>query len=231
MQRGYMIAVEGADKAGKHTQVVKIVDYLKSKNIFAETLDFPQYDSFFGKMITNYLNGDFGTTYNLPAEYTMLPYALDRLKFQPLIKKWLDEGKWIVLDRYSYSNCFSVAKCPSQEWGEKISFMEKLEFDELGIRPPDYNIYLSVDPKIAFNMRTKNLKQYQNGRADIHERNLDLLSNVSKVYTLIARENPTKWTVIDEMKSDKHRMNIEEVFSHIYPVLDKLIRQQLQGQK
>ena len=72
MSNGYMLAIEGTDKAGKHTQVMKIMQYLHSRGIMAETLDFPQYNAFFGRMVRDYLNGKFGTTRNLPAEYTML---------------------------------------------------------------------------------------------------------------------------------------------------------------
>ena len=120
MNTGYMIAVEGADKAGKHTQVMNIIKYLRARDIAAETLDFPQYNAFFGRMIRDYLNGKFGATRDLPAEYTMLPYALDRLQHQPQISKWLNDGKWVILDRYTYSNSFSVAKYPRDKWDEKI---------------------------------------------------------------------------------------------------------------
>ena len=79
MATGKLIAVEGADKAGKHTQVMNIVNYLQSQNIPVQTLDFPQYKAFFGRFVRDYLNGKFGATRDLPAEYTMLPYAMDRL--------------------------------------------------------------------------------------------------------------------------------------------------------
>ena len=46
-----MIAIEGTDKAGKHTQVMKILGYLRAHGIAAETLDFPQYNAFFGRMV------------------------------------------------------------------------------------------------------------------------------------------------------------------------------------
>ena len=45
MQTGYMIAVEGTDKSGKHTQVMNIINYLRERRISAETLDFPQYNA------------------------------------------------------------------------------------------------------------------------------------------------------------------------------------------
>ena len=223
MNNGHMIAIEGTDKAGKHTQVMKILEYLRAHGIAAETLDFPQYNAFFGRMVRDYLNGKFGATRDLPAEYTMLPYALDRLQHQPKIATWLCDGKWVILDRYTYSNSFSVAKYPREQWADKIKFMEDLEFNQLGIIKPDYNIYLYLDPRISYNMRHTGLKQYQNGRPDIHESDFKLLYDVSNVYKQIATSNPTTWTVVDEMRPDGTRMGIDEVFSHLTPVIDKLI--------
>ena len=219
-----MITVEGTDKAGKHTQVMNIVNYLHSRGIAAETLDFPQYNAFFGRLVRDYLNGKFGATRDLPAEYTMLPYALDRLQHQPKIAGWLRDGKWVVLDRYTYSNSFSVAKYPRDQWAQKIQFMEDLEFNQMGIIRPDHNIYLYLDPRISYNMRNTGLKQYQNGRPDIHESDFQLLYDVSNVYKQIAAANPKTWTVVDEMRSDGTRMGIDEVFSHLRPVIDNLIR-------
>lgn len=219
-----MIAVEGTDKAGKHTQVMNIMKYLQSRGIAAETLDFPQYNAFFGRLVRDYLNGKFGATRDLPAEYTMLPYALDRLQHQPKIAEWLRDGKWVILDRYTYSNSFSVAKYPRDQWAQKIQFMEDLEFNQMGIIRPDHNIYLYLDPRISYNMRHTGLKQYQNGRPDIHESDFKLLYDVSNVYKQIAAANPKTWTVVDEMRNDGTRMGINEVFAQLRPVLDKFIR-------
>ena len=65
MPSGKLIAVEGADKAGKHTQVMNIVNYLQNHNIPVQTLDFPQYKAFFGRFVRDYLNGKFGATRDL----------------------------------------------------------------------------------------------------------------------------------------------------------------------
>ncbi len=221
---GYMIAVEGADKAGKHTQVMKIVEYLRANGIPAETLDFPQYNAFFGRLVKDYLNGKFGAVRDLPAEYTMLPYALDRQQHQPLIKSWLDAGKWVVLDRYTYSNSFSVAKTPRDQWDSKIQYLQDLEFNQMGIIKPDHNIYLYLDPKISYNMRTQGLKAYQNGKADIHESDFQLLYDVSNVYRHIAASDPKNWTIVDEMRPDGTRMSIDDVFGALRPVIDNLIQ-------
>ncbi|MBE6459362.1 MAG: hypothetical protein E7009_00030 [Alphaproteobacteria bacterium] len=224
MPSGKLIAVEGADKAGKHTQVMNIVNYLKSLGIPVQTLDFPQYKAFFGRLTRDYLNGKFGATRDLPAEYTMLPYALDRQQHMPLIKGWLDSGNWVILDRYTYSNAFSIAKTSREQWDSKINFLEDLEFTNMGILRPDYNIYLYLDPRVAYEMRNTGLKEYQNGKPDIHESDFQLLYDVSNVYRHIASRNPGQWTVVDEMRADGTRMNIDQVFDVIRPTIDGMLQ-------
>ena len=224
MKQGKLIAVEGADKAGKHTQVMNIVNYLRSQGVPVQTLDFPQYSAFFGQFVRDYLNGKFGPTRDLPAEYTMLPYALDRQQHTPLIRNWLNSGNWVILDRYTYSNVFSVAKTPRDQWDNKIDFLEKLEFEQMGILRPDYNIYLYLDPRVAYEMRNTGLKAYQNGKPDIHESDFQLLYDVSNVYRHVASRNPRQWTIIDEMRPDGTRMAIDQVFDAIRPTIDNMMQ-------
>ena len=219
-----IIAVEGADKAGKHTQVVRIVEYLNKQGIATETLDFPQYKSYWGMFIKDYLNGKFGkNTRDLPAEYTMLPYALDRQAHMPQIRKWVDMGKWVVFDRYTYSNAFSIAKLPREQWNDKIAYLENMEFNQMGIIRPDYNIYLYLPARISYEMRNQGLKDYQNGKPDIHESDFRLLEDVSCVYKTIAENNAKNWTVVNEIKSDGTRMSPDEVFACVREILDRRI--------
>lgn len=218
-----IIAVEGADKAGKHTQVMKIVEYLNGRGIATETLDFPQYNAYWGRFIKRYLNGEFGATRDLPAEYTMLPYALDRLAHTSKIRKWIDMGKWVVFDRYTYSNAFSIAKLPRDQWQQKIAHLEDMEFNQMGIIRPDYNIYLYLPAEISYSMRNQGLKAYQNGKPDIHESDLKLLTDVSDVYKTIAARNAKNWAVVNEIKSDGTRMSPDEIFASLRPIVDKMI--------
>ena len=103
-------------------------------------------------------------------------------------------------------------------------FLENLEFVNMGILRPDYNIYLYLDPRVAYEMRNTGLKEYQNGKPDIHESDFQLLYDVSNVYRHIAARDPKKWTVIDEMQPDGTRMNIDQVFDKIRPVIDGFIQ-------
>ncbi|GHS98930.1 thymidylate kinase [Bacteroidia bacterium] len=221
-----LIAVEGADKSGKRTQVLEICKYLESRGIPVETIDFPRYNrSPWGDMAAAYLRGEYGEVMDIPAEYKMLPYALDRADFQAQLRSFLDAGKWVVFDRYAYSNLFSVAQNPPELWDEKIRYLETLEFDWLNIMRSDHNIYLALDAKISHSLRNTALKDYQKQQAnlDIHERNLDLLASVAKAYHYVAARDPAHWTVINQMQPDGSRMTISEVSAVIFKQIDKLI--------
>ncbi|MDR1206870.1 MAG: hypothetical protein LBK26_00420 [Rickettsiales bacterium] len=224
MKNAMIIAVEGADRAGKATQVRNIMNYLHGQNIMAQTLDFPQYNAYFGKFAKDYLNGKYGHFRDLPAEYAMMPYALDRLQHQPLIKEWLDSGAWIVLDRYSYSNIFSVAKCPHENWEEKINYLEDLEFNQLGLLRPDYNFYLYLPPEISYQLRNIGGKAADMGKTDIHEADFSLQRNTTEAYKYLTERRPQEWSFIDQMQGDV-RLSADQVFvQKIQPIIDRLTR-------
>jgi dTMP kinase len=221
-----IIAIEGADRAGKATQVKNIVEYLRGLNIKAETLDFPQYTEFFGKLAKNYLNGKYGAIMDLPAEYAMMPYAQDRWQHQPKMKEWLDSGAWVILDRYTYSNVFSVAKCPQPQWEEKIRFLEEYEFDQLGIMRPKHNFYLYIPPEISYANRNIGGKAAAAGEVDIHENNFELQKNVSKAYKYLASRRPDEWSFIEQMTDAKTRLPADQVFTQkIKPIIDGFIKE------
>ncbi len=214
-----IIAVEGADKAGKHTQVMRIVEYLNGQGVATETLDFPQYDSETGRQIKSYLTAES----NPSREHVMRLFAADRLAQMPRIKQWIDAGKWIVFDRYTYSNVYSIARLPREQWIPEIANLEIMEFDQMGIIRPDHNIYLYLPARISYAMRNHGLKAYQNGKPDIHESNPRLLTDVADVYKALATRDSKHWTVVDEIKPNGIRMNPDDVFNEIRPVLNRFI--------
>ena len=72
-------------------------------------------------------------------------------------------------------------------------------------------------------MRNQGLKAYQNGKPDINESDLNLLISVADVYKTLAARDPKNWTVVDEIKSDGNRMDPNEVFATLRPIVNKLV--------
>ena len=79
---GRFIVLEGIDSAGKKTQTQLLEKFLSGKGYKVKSLHFPQYDTDFGKLVGNYLRGEYGKLDELPPEIPCLLYALDRYQFK-----------------------------------------------------------------------------------------------------------------------------------------------------
>ncbi|MGB7433974.1 MAG: hypothetical protein WBW49_01050, partial [Candidatus Acidiferrum sp.] len=102
--RGLLIAIEGIDGSGKHTQAKLLEHSLSAKGYSVFTTGFPQYDSWFGSMVGKFLNGDYGPLQAVDPHFSALLYAGDRFEAKPRIESVLNEGKIVLVDRYVASN-------------------------------------------------------------------------------------------------------------------------------
>src|SRR6202045_2729008 len=101
---GKLIAIEGIDGSGKRTQVGLLEKALTAKGHAIYSTGFPQYDSWFGKMVGQFLNGDFGALETVDPHFSALLYAGDRFEAKQELSSALDQGQLILADRYIASN-------------------------------------------------------------------------------------------------------------------------------
>jgi len=217
-----IVSIEGIDGSGKGTNVNKIVEYLRSQRKKVIKYSFPQYETTIGKLIARYLKGDFGDINKVPYELICTAYAADRASIQSELKNTLNSVDYIILDRYTYSNLFTAAKLPEDQWDTFINWIEDMEFNNLGILKPDYNFYLYVDPMISIQrIEERGKRDYQDGKEDIHENNKELLINTAKCYLKFANSRDN-WFVIDQMV-DGQQLPPDKVFEKIKEKLDLII--------
>ena len=111
MKKGKLIVFDGGDAVGKKTQSDKLTARLISENFPLMTYSFPQYETHFGKMVKQYLNGEFGNPVNINPKMASLLYALDRQQAAPSIRQSLESGTNVLCNRYIESNMgFQSAK-------------------------------------------------------------------------------------------------------------------------
>jgi len=78
--RGRLIAIEGIDGSGKNTQMRLLEQDLTSRGFAVYSTGFPQYESWFGRMVGQFLNGDLGPLDKVDPHFSALLYAGDRFE-------------------------------------------------------------------------------------------------------------------------------------------------------
>src|SRR5271169_3521244 len=104
VKSGKLIAIEGIDGSGKRTQLDLLSSELDSRGLNTFRISFPRYESFYGKLVGRYLNGEFGALDAVDPHLSSLLYAGDRLEAKPEIEGALSAGKIVLADRYVGSN-------------------------------------------------------------------------------------------------------------------------------
>lgn len=210
MSKGKFFVFEGIDGSGKSTQTKLLAEALKQKGHEIEKIDFPQYGKASAGMLENYLKGFYGTSEEVGPYKASIFYACDRYDLSFKIRKWLEEGKIVVSDRYVVSNIgHQGGKLISNEaeWSKYVDWLYQLEYELFGIPKPDYTLILKISPELSQKMSNKitddDKKQKRiaylgnDKKHDIHERDREHLANALKSYVSIAQKYPDEYKIIE----------------------------------
>jgi len=112
--RGALIVLEGCDRSGKTTQCTKLVETLNNMKIPAKKMSFPDRSTPIGSIINDYLS----KAIELPDRSVHLLFSANRWELEPEIRKQIELGVTLIVDRYSYSGVvFTSAKqCVDFKW-------------------------------------------------------------------------------------------------------------------
>lgn len=129
--RGALIAIEGLDRTGKTTQTERLLAKLKELNITHKLVKFPKRDTQIGKLINTYLTEK---SFELNDQAAHLLFSANRWEVIEEIKKDLQDGTVVILDRYVYSGvAYSAAKGLDFQWCLS---------PDIGLPKPDLTIFL-----------------------------------------------------------------------------------------
>lgn len=152
MARGKFIVFDGADGAGKSTQLRLLAARLRRAGKRVAIVDFPQYrTTFFGKFLRRLLDGEFGPMGDLNPFLTSLAYAGDRWQAKEQIERMLKKGVIVLADRYASANMIHQgAKFASaKKRASFLRWLKTLEFSIYRIPKPDVVFFFDVPPAVS----------------------------------------------------------------------------------
>ena len=224
-----LFVIEGLDGAGKSTQVRLLRKYLESVSGELEYIHFPRYDSpVYGDLISRFLRGDFGSINAVHPQLVALLYAEDRHGAAPELRKSLQEGRPILLDRYVYSNiAYQCAKIDDQNEREALrKWIDDTEYGDFGLPRPDLNLFLDVpigfvEKKLTADRKGEN-REYLAGSRDIHEADINFQKKVRDVYLRQCEVDP-KFERIDCSGPDGTMLPPDKIFAKIKAAVDNTL--------
>lgn len=215
---GRIIVLDGLDGSGKTTQIEMLKKRLVAEGFSFEFFHFPQYERFFGSLVGKYLKGEFGKKEEIPIEIVILLYAIDRYDVKPLIEKFLEEGKIVIMDRYLQSSL--VYQSVFFEGKKKKEILEWNKIVNSKLPQADAFFYLNM-PREA----SEQLVSSRGNVKDIHESDSAFLDNVRKTYLELAKSEKN-WHVIScAVKKGKEWeiKSIQEIHEIIWKKIAKLL--------
>lgn len=216
MEKGKLIVIEGAcDGIGKTTQYEMLCNHFLNDGREIANHHFPSYGTYQGVPVEKYLKGEFGQPNELSPYFINSLYANDRgITWYTKLKPLYDEGKVVLLDRYTTSSLiYQSALIEDIEQKKKfIDFVIDFEYHKIGIKEPDNVIFLYAPFELVTEMRNAR-KQNDGVVNDIHESNLEFMKKVYESAMFIA--DYLSWDKIQCNDGNKMR-SIDDIHEEIY---------------
>lgn len=217
---GKLIVIEGADGAGKATQVALLVERLRGEGMGVETLELPRYEeTFFGTYIKEWLDEVHGNFIELDPRLASILFAGDRFETKEIIQSWLDEGKHVILDRYvTASMLHQGAKISDVEKrGAFLLWLHRLEYDVFKLPRPDMVVYLDMPAEMRHALLTTDESKPNLGHT---ETDTEYQAAVQKAAEKIAALE--KWHTISCLMDGKLRSK-DNINTELYGIVRPLL--------
>ena len=199
------ITFEGGEGCGKSVQARLLADFLRKKGIDAIETKEPGGTEVGAQLRKILVEGDAN---KLDCVSEMLLYYADR-RVHLTSKIWpaLEQGKWVISDRYADSTMayqYFGYECRLEK--ELLDSMYKIVAGEF---LPDLTIILDIDPKEGLRRSFAKAEQMQEKELRFESMDLTFHENLRKGFLEIAKENPKRCVVVDAARS------IEDIHSEI----------------
>ena len=185
--KGKFITFEGVDGAGKSTHIDEVISFLESQNISVKRTREPGGTKLGEKLRELLLHDEMD-----PETETLLMFAARRQHIAEIIKPNLDEGIFVVSDR------FTDATYAYQYGGKQVAY-SKIQTLEAWVHP-DLNADLTLLFDLPVEISIDRLKK--NRTPDKFEKESEAFFNrLRNVYLDLARQHPNRYKIINANQS------------------------------
>lgn len=218
--KGKLIVLEGTDCSGKHTQGELLVRNLKEKGMLAVYLSFPNYDTPTGKIVGGPILGKEEIspcwfpegTVQIDPYIACLYYAADRKYNIKAVQDYIDQGYYVILDRYITSNMAHQGSKISdrEERFHMFQWIDKLEYWLLNLPKPDKTIFLHMPCEKSIELSIKR------GNRDEAEKSSEHLKKAEETYLELSELY--RWQTI-QCVEDGNLRPIDEIAQEILKIV------------
>ena len=187
ISKGKFITFEGVDGAGKSTHIDAVISFLESNNISVKRTREPGGTKLGEKLRELLLHDEMD-----PETETLLMFAARRQHIAEIIKPNLDEGIFVVSDR------FTDATYAYQYGGKQVAY-SKIQTLEAWVHPDlkaDLTLLFDLPVEISIDRLKKNRTP------DKFEKESEAFFNrLRNVYLDLARQHPNRYKIINANQS------------------------------
>ncbi len=214
---GKLIVIEGvSDGVGKTTQIKELYNRLIKDGEDVVFHHFPSYGSVGASLVEEYLKGNLGKREGIGPYAISSFYAVDRFyAYHNELKEALEDGKIVLLDRYTTSNLiYQGSFFEREKKDEFLDYITDYEYNRLGLKKPDLVIFLKLDKDFANTLRKNRDTEGVDG--DINEKDNIFLDKVYDNSLYVADKYNFK---IVECSKDGVLRSIDDISDEIYYIV------------
>jgi len=203
----FLLAIEGADGAGKATAAAATVAVLADHGLSAAVVSFPRYTATVGgHALGEFLAGRLPVA-TTPQAAAVL-YALDRLESRGHVEEVAATHDVVVFDRYIASNIvYQAAKVAPEDAAAMRAWIVALETQQFALPCPDLSIYLDTPQAVArTRIAMKAQRSYTDRTFDENEADEALQRRVREGYAALAAGSLLgDWRTVSTVDGDASR--------------------------
>lgn len=193
MTQGRFITFEGGEGAGKSTQVARLVDRLRARDIDVVRTREPGGSEGAEEIRNLALNGDVGRW--SPLTETLLMFAARSDHLEKTIRPALDAGRWVVCDRFADSS----RAYQGAGGGTPAAFIETLDATIVADTQPDLTLIFDLPVEIGLERafgRGLFETRFESKGLEFHER-------LRRRFLEIAAEKSDRCVIIDAVGEEE----------------------------